>query len=315
MSGHGESTGQIIQSLVVNLLIAAVKAVAAVLTKSGSMLAEALHTTADCGNQLLLLVGVRAAKKPPDKTHPLGYGREIYFWSFIVALLLFSAGGVFSIHEGIHKIHEPEKVEKVWLGLTILGISFLLEGFALLSNIKEMNARRKGKPFMRYLRDTKDSDLVVVFGENAAAVLGLFFAFIALLLADRTGDGRWDGIGSCVIGVVLVGVAGFLAREVKSLLVGESADAEIEEAATKIALDHPNLDRVLHIVSIQQGPGEVMVSIKVAFSNHLGIDDVCKSINEFEAKLRAERPEVRWLFVEPDIPRDGAPREDRTSES
>lgn len=306
MAGHGESTGQIIQSLLVNVAIAVVKIVAAVFTGSGAMLAEALHSSADCGNQILLLIGVRAARKKPDETHPLGYGREVYFWSFIVALLLFSAGGVFSIHEGIHKIHEPEKIERAWLGLLILGISVLLEGTALIGNVREMNKRRGNKPFFTYLRDTKDSDLVVVFGENSAAVLGLAFAIVALVLADRTGDGRWDGIGSVLIGVVLVGVAGFLAREVKSLLVGESADPEITDVAKKIALEQPDFERVLHVVTIQQGPGEVMVSIKLAFANHLSIEEVCRRINDFEAKLRSEKPEIRWLFVEPDIPRDVA---------
>ena len=304
MAGHEDSTSHIVQSLFVNVAIAIIKGIAAVLTRSGSMLAEALHSAADCGNQILLLMGVRSSKRPPDAEHPLGYGRDVYFWSFMVALLLFSGGGVFSIYEGIHKIHEPEKVERVWLGMLILGISIVLEGASLASNIREINRRRGGKPFMKYLHDTKDSDLIVVFGENAAAVLGLFFALIALVLADKTGDGRWDGIGSVVIGVVLVGVAVFLAREVKSLLLGESADAEIAEAARKIAAEHPNLERVLHLVTIQQGPGEVLVSIKVAFTSGLVIDDVCRSINEFEAKLRAARPEVRWLYVEPDIPRD-----------
>lgn len=310
MSGHGDSTGHIVQSLLVNVAIAVIKFIAAVLTRSGSMLAEALHSAADCGNQVLLLVGVKSARKPPDAEHPLGYGRDVYFWSFMVALLLFSGGGVFSIYEGVHKVLEPEKVEKVWLGMLILGISIVLEGASLASNVREINKRRGDKRFMQYLHDTKDSDLIVVFGENGAAVLGLGFALIALVLADRTGDGRWDGIGSIVIGVVLVGVAVFLAKEVKSLLVGEAADSEIAEAARKIAEDHPNLERVLHLVTVQQGPGEVMVSIKVAFSSGLKIDDVCVSINEFEAKLRAARPEVRWLYVEPDIPRD---RPDQTA--
>jgi len=306
MSAPGESTAHIVQSLLVNLAIAIIKGIAAVLTKSGAMLAEALHSSADCGNQVLLLIGVRGARRPPDEDHPLGYGRDAYFWSFMVALLLFSGGGMFSIYEGVHKVLAPEKVEKAWLGLLILGVSILLEGAATLSNIREINKRRGAKPFGRYLTETKDSDLIVVFGENAAAVLGLGFAMIALFLADRTHDGRWDGYGSIVIGLVLVGVAVFLAREVKSLLVGEAADPEIQAAARKIAEEHPNLERVLHLVTIQQGPGEVLVSIKVSFAAGLAIDDVCRSINEFEATLRAKCPEVRWLYVEPDIPRDAS---------
>lgn len=301
--GHDDhSTSHIIQSLVVNLLIAAVKAVAAFYTKSGSMLAEALHSFSDCGNQLLLLVGVRQARKPPDEKHPLGYGRAVYFWSFMVALMLFLGGGVFSIYEGIHKALEPEKVERVWLGLGILGVSLLLEGGACLSNIKELNKRRGKKPFWQYLGDTTDSDLVVVFGENSAAVLGLTFAMIALGLAAATGDGRWDGYGSIAIGLVLVGVAIFLAKEVSSLLLGEAADPEITAAAKKIVEEMPALERVLNVVSMQQGPGEVLVHIKIEFSPPtLSIEEVCRHINEFEKRFRKDRPEVRWVFVEPDV--------------
>ena len=303
MSDHGEdhSTKHIIQSLLVNVVIAIIKAFAAVLTKSGSMLAEAIHSSADCGNQLLLLLGVRSARRKPDASHPLGYGRDVYFWSFIVALLLFSGGGVFSIYEGIHKILHPEPVEHVWVGAGILAVSLFLEGGATLSNIKEMNKRKGERGFFQYLGETKDSDLVVIFGENAAAVLGLGFALIALVLADRTKDGRWDGGGSLVIGLVLCCVAIFLGREIKSLLLGESADPEIEAAVRAVADDHADLDRVLHVVTVQQGPGEVMVAVKVSFKEKLAVDDVCRSINDFEAKLRARRPEIRWLFVEPDI--------------
>lgn len=311
MSGDEKehSTAHIIQSLAVNLAIAAVKAVAAFFTKSGSMLAEALHSFSDCGNQILLLIGVRQARKPPDPTHPLGYGRAVYFWSFLVALMLFLGGGMFSIYEGVHKIREPEPVERVWLGVGILAISLVLEGGATISNIKELNKRRGKKPFLKYLRDTTDSDLVVVFGENSAAVLGLTFAIIALALASTTGDGRWDGIGSVAIGVVLVGVAIFLAIEVSSLLLGEAADPEVEEIARKIVDEMPELERILNLMTMQQGPGEVLMHIKIAFLPTLTISEACRAINEFEERLRAARPEVRWVYVEPDIPKE-APAHD-----
>ncbi len=299
---HG--TAHIVQSLAVNVLIAAIKAVAAFFTKSGSMLAEALHSFSDCGNQILLLIGVRQARKPADPSHPLGYGRALYFWSFMVAMLLFTGGGLFSVYEGYEKIKAPERVEHVWLGLLILVVSLFLEGGATLSNIRELNKRRKKKPFFRYLGDTKDSDLVVVFGENSAAVLGLTLALIALSLAALTGDGRWDGAGSLAIGVVLVAVAFFLATKVKSLLLGEAADPEIEEAARATALEFPELNRVLNCVTLQQGPGEVFVSIKISFKSGLDIDDVCRIINRFEELLRARCPEARWVFVEPDIDRE-----------
>jgi cation diffusion facilitator family transporter len=298
------STREIVKSLVANSVVAAIKLTAAIFTGSGSMLAEAIHSFADCANQVLLLVGVKQGQKKPDATHPLGYGRNVYFWSFIVALLLFSGGGVFSIYEGIHKIIHPDPVERVWLGIGILAASMAIEGWAWYGNIVEIRKRRGKKPFARYLVDTKDSDLVVIFGENTAAVLGLTLAMAALLLAHLTGDPHWDGAGSLAVGVVLVAVALFLAKEVKALLVGEAADPEISEAASRIAKETANTERVLNIVTVQQGPGEVMVSIKLAFTSNIPIEAVCDSINDFEKRLRTERPEVRWLFVEPDIPRE-----------
>jgi cation diffusion facilitator family transporter len=299
-----DPTSHIVQSLAVNVLIAGMKAVAAVLTKSGAMLAEALHSAADCMNQVLLLIGVKQAQKPPDAAHPLGYGRATYFWSFMVALMLFAGGGVFSIYEGIHKIGEPEPVTRVWIGVVILAGSILLEGAACISNVKELNRRRGDVPFARFLRETKDADLVVVFGENSAAVMGLAFALAALTLASVTGDGRWDGVGSLSVGIVLIGVAIFLAIEVKSLLIGEAADPAVEAAAHDAAKGSVAIKSVMHVITVQQGPGEVLVAIKVTLHDHPTTRQVCDAINVFEERLRSARPEVRWLFVEPDVQRD-----------
>lgn len=296
------STGQVVTSLVVNLVIAASKGVAAVLTGSGAMLAETIHSFADCANQGLLLVGIRQSSRPPDASHPLGYGRALYFWSFIVALLLFSGGGVFSIYEGLHKIRHPEPVDSITAGLIVLGLAIALEGYATYGNLVEMRKRRGATPLVRYLRETKDSDLVVVFGENSAAVLGLVLAMGALVLAKTTGDGRWDGAGSLAVGVVLVAVAVFLAVEIKSLLVGESADPTIAAAAERIAADDPDIERVLRVLTVQQGPGEVMVAMKVKFRAGLATGGaLCAAINRFEERLQAEVPEIRWSFIEPDV--------------
>ncbi|WP_434415237.1 cation diffusion facilitator family transporter [Nannocystis pusilla] len=297
------STAHIIQSLVANLLIAVAKGVAAVITGSGAMLAETLHSFADCGNQLLLLLGVRMSRRPPTEKHPLGHGRSLYFWSFMVALLLFSGGGVFSLYEGIHKLGHAGEVESVEVGLAVLALSLVIEGWATLKNIVEMNKRRRGKPFFQYLRDSKDSDLVVVFGENAAACLGLIFALLALLMASVTGDARWDAIGTLAIGAVLIGVAVFLAVEVKSLLVGEAADPEIAAAAAALAVEDPKITRVLRLITVQQGPGEVLVAVKLGFAEGMTVEQVAGTINEFETRLRGRCPEVKWCFVEPDIPR------------
>jgi cation diffusion facilitator family transporter len=299
-------TAHIVQSLLVNMLIAAVKAIAAYFTGSGAMLAEALHSFSDCGNQVLLLIGVKQARKPPDARHPFGYGRAVYFWSFMVALMLFLGGGAFSIYEGVHKLLAPEPVHQVWMGLLILAISLVLEGGALRSNIKELNRRRGSRLFMRYLRETTESDLVVVFAENAAAVLGLALALGALGAAALTGDGRWDGVGSIGIGLVLVGVAAFLGVEVSSLLLGEAAAPDIVAAVHATVADLPAIRRVLNVVTMQQGPGEVLVHLKIAFVPTLNIEEACRLINDLEARLRRARPEIRWLFVEPDLPRDAA---------
>lgn len=294
-------TKQIFQSLAVNLIIAGAKGVAAVFTGSGAMLAETLHSTADCSNQLLLLLGVKASAKPPDDSHPLGYGRDLYFWSFVVALLLFSGGGVFSIYEGVHKLSHPEPVENVWMGLAILIFSICLEGWATWGNLKEMKKRRGDTPLFTYLQNTKDSDLIILFGENSAAVLGLLFAIGSLLLAWQTGNAQWDAIGSILIGVVLVGVAIFLAREVKSLLIGERADPTVEAAVkATVGPKHPNIEAVLRLISVQQGPGEVLVAMKVRVKSGLTTEEVVDSINAFEQAVHNHAPEVRWCFVEPD---------------
>lgn len=303
MSSEEHSTSHIVQSLLVNVAIAAGKGVVALMTGSGALLAETLHSGADCGNQVLLLFGVKRAQQAPDPSHPLGYGRSLYFWSFLVALLLFSGGGVFSIYEGIHKLSHPEPIEKVHLGLGILGFSLLLEGGSTLSNIREMNKRRGQTPFFQYLRETKDSDLIVIFGENAAASVGLVVAAIALGVAYVTNDPKWDALGSIGIGLVLVAVAVFLAVEVKSLLIGEAADPGVEAAVRESVNAHPKIDRVLHVITVQQGPGEVLVAVKVSFYEGVSTNEVCLAINEFEAALRKRRPDARWVFVEPDIPR------------
>jgi cation diffusion facilitator family transporter len=297
----GDSTKHIIQSLGVNLLIAAGKGVAAFVTGSGALLAETIHSAADCGNQLLLLLGVKRSKRAPDASHPLGYGRVLYFWSFIVALLLFTGGGMFSIYEGVHKLQHPEPVENVLVGVGILAFSLLLEGGATLSNMRELNKRRGEVPFFQYLKETKDSDLVVVFGENSAATVGLVTALLAVIIAHYTHDPRWDAIGTLVIGVVLVGVAIFLAVEIMSLLVGEAADPKIVACARSIAAKQPHFKELLEIITVQQGPGEALFAAKVRLSSDITADQVVDEINAFERALRTECPEVKWSFIEPDL--------------
>ncbi len=298
-SNHG--TGHIIQSLFINLFIACSKGFAAFMTGSGAMLAETIHSLSDCANQALLLMGVKQSKRPANATHPLGYGRAVYFWSFMVAVLLFTIGGMFSIYEGIHKFQNPEPVEHIAWGVGILVLSLILESYATYGNIKELNKRRKDVGFMKYIKSTKDSDLVVIFGENSAAVLGLALALIALLAAYYTGDGRYDGIGSFSIGLVLIAVAIFLSIEVKSLLIGESADTVINEMVKTQAAKHPEILNLINCITIQQGPGEVLMCLKIKCKHDLTALEISKLTNKFEQEIRANAPEVKWIYMETDL--------------
>ena len=296
---HG--TGHIIQSLIVNLLIACSKGVAAFMTGSGAMLAETIHSFSDCANQALLLLGVKQSRRSPNEKHPLGYGRAVYFWSFMVAMLLFSVGGMFSIYEGIHKYNNPEKVDHIEWGIGVLLFSLILEGYATYSNIVELNIRKGSAGFWQYLRSTKDSDLVVIFGENSAAVLGLILAIAALLASYYTGDGHYDGMGSFAIGVVLILVAIFLSIEVKSLLIGESADPVINDLVQKQVDKNPEILKLINCITIQQGPGEVLICMKIKCIHELNALQISTLINKFEQEIRTAAPEVKWIYIEPDL--------------
>jgi cation diffusion facilitator family transporter len=296
---HG--TKHIMQSLVVNALIAIAKGIAAFFTGSGAMLAETIHSVADCGNQGLLLLGVKQSKRPPDEEHPLGYGRSAYFWSFMVAMLLFSLGGMFSIYEGIHKYYNPEPITEIFWGVAVLVLAIGLELYATVSNIDEINKRRGERSFFEYMQTTKDSDLVVVFCENSAAVLGLLFALIALLISYTTGDPRFDALGSLAIGVILISVAIFLAVEVHSLLLGESADPLISKSIRRLVKEDSRIEALLSCKTLQQGPGEILACIKIECKPKLTSTEISHLIDDFEKKLTYEQPTVKWLFVEPDI--------------
>jgi divalent metal cation (Fe/Co/Zn/Cd) transporter len=236
----------------------------------------------------------------PSEKHPLGTGRASYFWSFIVALMLFFGGGVFSIGEGVEKVLHPEEIHHVGVGLAILGVSFVLEALSLRQCVVEVNKKRRGAAFLEYLQLTKDAELVVCTGENFAAVVGLAFAFAAMLLAWRVNP-RFDGAGSICVGLVLVWVAWFLARKVRSLLLGERADPEVEAAVRAAAAGDPRIRGVLRLITVQQGPGEVMIAVKLRLDDALTCGDAVAVINDFEQRVRAGMPDVKWQFVEPDV--------------
>jgi cation diffusion facilitator family transporter len=299
---HGGSTKVILTSLAANVGIALAKTAAALVTGSGSMLAEALHSFSDCANQVLLLIGNRKAQQPPSASHPMGHGRESYLWSFLVALMLFFGGGIVAIYEGVHKVMHPEPVERVGWAFLVLGLSLALEGASLAQCVAEVRKQTSGKASLaKSLRDTKDADLIVVTGENFAAVIGLSLAAVFLFVAWRTHNGVWDGLGSVAVGLGLIAVAFFLAQETKSLLLGESADPAIEAQVKGALREDPRLVALLRFVSIQQGPGEVVLALKVQAREGLTGTELIEAINQLEDRVRARCPEVKWQFVEPDI--------------
>ncbi len=302
--GGGDGVGYILRALGANFLIACAKGVGAFLTGSASMLAETLHSLSDCVNQLLLLLGLRKARKPPSEKYPLGRGRELYFWSFMVAMLLFLGGGAYSIYEGIHKLQHPSPLESPYIAIGILGFALAVEGWAMAGAYKAVKARKGNRSLIRYLKETKDSDLVVIFGEDGAAVLGLALALIAVVIAWVTGNPQFDAIGTLCIGAVLIGVAVFLAVEVKSLLLGEAADPTLLDDINKVAGEDKRIEKVLRVITVQQGPGEIMVAMKLKYVDNLTTKQLVDAINEFEQTLQTRVPDVKWSFVEPDYTDD-----------
>ena len=299
-SSHGSTARAILYAFLANSGIALAKTWAAWLTGSGSMLAEAIHSYADAGNQVLLFLGLRQSRRPPDNEHPLGYGKLSYFWSFIVAVLLFSMGGLFSIYEGFHKLQHPEPISQVWVAQLVLVFAVVLEGFSLLGCIREIGKIRLGRSFKAWLKHTRNSELVVVLGEDIAALLGLVIALGFLSLASLTGNTMYDAYGSISIGVVLLVVSVFVALRVRSLLVGRSADPMIQEAINNIIGQEPDIEKVFNTITMQFGP-DTMLAAKIKLRSGMNIDDAVNSINALERRLKAEIPNLEWCFIEPDV--------------
>jgi len=299
-ASHESTARAILYAFLANLGIALTKSWAAWLTGSGSMLAEAIHSYADTGNQVLLYLGLRQSSRAADDKHPLGYGMLSYFWSFIVAMLLFSVGGLFSIYEGLHKLEAPEPVSRVWIALAVLGVAILLESFSLLGCLREIAELRGQRPFLDWLRHTRNSALVVVLGEDVAALLGLALAFAFLSLAALTGDAVYDAIGSMCIGVILVVISVILSVRVRSLLVGQSADPEQRQLIDTIIRDTPEVERVFRTITLQLGP-DLMLATKIRLAPTESLADAVGIINALERRLKEAVPGLRWCFVEPDV--------------
>ena len=299
-STHSSTARAILYAFLANGGIALAKSWAAWLTGSGSMLAEAIHSYADTGNQVLLYLGLTRSTKPPDLKHPLGYGKVSYFWSFIVAMLLFSVGGLFSIYEGIHKYLHPEPLSQVWVAVLVLGTAIVLETFSLLGCLREIRNISGTRSFRDRLKYTRSSELLVVFGEDVAALLGLFLALVFVSLAWLTGNVVFDAIGSGCIGVVLVTISIFLSVRVRALLVGQSADPEIQEAIQRIISQDDAIEHVFRTITVQLGP-DTMLAAKIKLRAGVDIEAAVASINRLEQALKEQVPNLKWCFVEPDV--------------
>jgi cation diffusion facilitator family transporter len=300
MAAGADSLRSIFFALGANLAIAIAKTAGAVFTGSASMLAEAIHSFADCGNQALLIWGLKEARRGASADHPLGHGRAIYFWSFIVALMLFSMGGLFSIYEGVHKLHEPEPLRYAWVAAAILTFGIVAESVSLWGALREINKERGERSLWRWFRSSRQSELLVIFGEDMAALGGLVIALAFIGLSAATGNPAWDAAGSICIGVLLVAVAVLVGVEVKALLVGQSAEPEVLADLRAHLEAQPQIERVYSLITQQMG-SEIMVAVKSRM-RPLGSDvALIEAINEIERGLRAAFPAVRWVFFEPDL--------------
>lgn len=294
------STRVVVLALVANAGIGVAKLVAALFTRSGSMLAESVHSFADAGNQALLLLGERRAKRPADESHPLGYGRESFFWALLVAMILFTLGGVFSLYEGIHKLSASEPLRHAGWAVGVLVFGCLLEGYSLRAAwIEHLKVRGK-RTLLRWARDTGNVNLLVVVFEDMAAMAGLLIALIAVLLSWITGDPLYDALGSCLIGLLLLVVAVFLASQVRRLIIGLSARPSVRDGITRIWQEH-GYD-VLGLYAIWDGPMRMLVACKVRPRDEdLDVATLMRRLNEVENAVRSAYPQVAFHFVEPDF--------------
>ncbi|MBB6243872.1 cation diffusion facilitator family transporter [Rhodanobacter sp. MP1X3] len=300
MSGNANSLRAILLALGANFAIFVTKLAAAFITGSGAMMAEAVHSLADCGNQGLLLLGMRQAKRPASSEYPLGWGRALYFWSFLVAILLFSVGGMFSVYEGVHKLTNPEPLKWPWLALGVLVFGIVAESISMRGCLVEVNKARASRSLWRWFRETRSSELLVIFGEDLAALLGLCFAAIAIGTTMATGNIIYDAVGTIAIGVLLVVVAVLLAIEVKALLIGQGVEPQRRAELLTFLEARPEISKVLNLITLQMGP-DVMVAVKALMAPTTDSRGLIDAINTVERAMKTEFDDVRWSFFEPDF--------------
>ena len=300
MSASGGSKA-IIAALLANLGIAITKLIAFAFSGSSSMLAEGVHSLADTGNQGLLLLGGRKAKKQANAEHPFGFGRERYVYAFVVSIILFSIGGVFSVYEGIEKLQHPHELENAWLPIVVLIIAIALESFSFRTAIKESNHVRGKQGWVEFIRRSKAPELPVVLLEDFAALIGLVLALLGVGLTIITDNSVFDALGTLAIGILLVLVAIVLGIETKSLLVGEGASVADTDAIRDAINAQPQVEALIHMKTLYLGPDELLVGAKVAFGRSRKLSDVANDINELEASIRAAVPIARVIYIEPDV--------------
>ncbi|MCE2524482.1 MAG: cation diffusion facilitator family transporter [Acidimicrobiia bacterium] len=294
-------TKSVVAALLANSGIAAAKFVGFFFTRSSSMLAEAVHSVADAGNQALLLLGVRRATKRPSTEHPFGYGRERYFWSFIVAVVIFTLGAGFAVYEGIEKVRHPHEIKGLWWAVAILGTGIVLESLSFRTAIREARPLRGQKTWWQFIRRSRSPELPVVLLEDFGALAGLVIALVAVVLAHVTGNAVWDGIGTLCIGALLGTIAVLLAIELKSLLIGEGALPEHRQQLLAAASTAPGVRRVIHLRTQHLGPQELLVGVKAEFDAELDMQGLASAVDATEARLRAAVPIAQVIYVEPDL--------------
>jgi cation diffusion facilitator family transporter len=301
MSSHTEgSTKAIFYALGANGGIAIAKFSASIFTGSNAMMAEAIHSLADCTNQIFLLLGLRESKKPANEIHPMGYGRVVYFWAMMVALLLFFLGGAFSVMEGIKHFNHPVPLSNATVALIVLGISVVLEAFSLHGAMTEIRKISGGKPFIKWFRETRQSELMVIAGEDIAALAGLGIAFIAVLMTIVTGNPLWDASGSIVVGILLMVVAIIITHEVKAMITGESAAPEVHAAIKSHIEGRPEVERVIHLITLQLGE-QLMVAVQAKMQRQSSDVALVDAINVVEQSIQERWPQARWCFFEPEL--------------
>jgi cation diffusion facilitator family transporter len=291
----------VLAALAANIGIAITKFVAFAFTGSASMLAESIHSVADSSNEALLLFGRSRSGRAATREHPFGFGQERYFYGFIVAVVLFMVGAVFSIYDGIHKIIQPTPIDSPVIAFVVLGAALVMEVFSLRTAVRESRATRGGQSWFWFIRRSKAPELPTILLEDTAAVLGLIFAATGVGVSEITGDDIWDGVGSIAIGTLLVCVAVILAIEMKSLLIGESAAADVERAIVAALENGPEVQRVIHLRTVHIGPEELLVAAKIAVGRGDSAEMIARGIDAAERRVRAEVPIAQVIYLEPDL--------------